>query len=98
MSRFDHEIGHVRRYTTASMAEALTAAGLEIETLRYLNPVGLISWMVVCKLLGQRPKNGPLLRTYDRVLVPVLRRAEQGRQPLFGQSVFAVARKPTPSS
>lgn len=95
MSCFDCEIGHVRRYTTASMAQALAAAGLEVETLRYINPVGLISWIVMCKLLRQRPKNGWLLRTYDRMVVPVLRTAERGRTPPFGQSVFAVARKTT---
>lgn len=93
MSRFDREIGHVRRYTTGSMAEAMTAAGLEIEELRYVNPVGLISWMVMCKLLRQRPKNGLMLRTYDRMVVPALRKAERGRKPPFGQSVFVVARK-----
>ncbi|HZM80234.1 MAG TPA: class I SAM-dependent methyltransferase [Candidatus Limnocylindrales bacterium] len=93
MSRFDREIGHVRRYTTGSMAQALTAADLKIEDLRYVNPVGLISWMVVCKLLRQRPKNGPALRVYDRMVVPVLRKAERGRKPRFGQSVLAVARK-----
>jgi SAM-dependent methyltransferase len=93
MSRFDLEIGHVRRYTTASMRELLTAAGLEIDEVRYVNPVGLISWYLICKLLRQTPKNGPLLRFYDRLVIPALRRAEQGRKPPFGQSVFAVARK-----
>ncbi|GIH11676.1 hypothetical protein Rhe02_97430 [Rhizocola hellebori] len=94
MSRFDREIGHVRRYTTASMRAALTEAGLEIDELRYVNPVGLLSWVVMCRWLRQRPKNGPLLRAYDRFVVPTLRRAEQGRRPAFGQSVFAVAHKP----
>jgi hypothetical protein len=94
MSRFDREIGHVRRYTTGTMRAALTEAGLEIDELRYVNPVGLLSWVVMCRLLRQRPKNGPLLRAYDRFVVPTLRRAEQGRRPPFGQSVFAVARKP----
>jgi hypothetical protein len=93
MSRFDREIGHVRRYTTGSMAQALYAADLKIEELRYINPVGLISWMLVCKLMRQRPKNGLMLRTYDRKVVPLLRKAERGRKPPFGQSVFAVARR-----
>lgn len=93
MSRFDREIGHVRRYTTGSMAQALDAADLKIEELRYINPVGLISWMLVCKLMRQRPKNGLMLRTYDRKVVPLLRKAERGRKPPFGQSVFAVARR-----
>ena len=93
MSRFDREIGHVRRYTTASMAQVMAAAGLEIEELHYINPAGLISWMVMCKLLRQRPKNGLMLRAYDRMVIPVLRKAERGRKPPFGQSVFVVARK-----
>ncbi|HEX6686162.1 MAG TPA: methyltransferase domain-containing protein [Candidatus Limnocylindrales bacterium] len=92
MSRFDREIGHVRRYTKRSMAQALTDAGLRIEQLHYVNPVGLISWMVVCRLLRQRPQNGVMLRAYDRMVIPVLRKAERGRKPPFGQSVFAVAR------
>jgi len=53
--------------------------------------VGLLSWFVMCKILRQRPKNGALLRAYDRMVIPVLRRAEQGRRPKFGQSVFVVA-------
>ncbi len=91
MSPFDREIGHVRRYTLASMRAAMTEAGLTIHELRYVNPVGLLSWLVMCRLLRQRPKNGPLLRAYDRMVIPVLRRAEQGRKPRFGQSVFVVA-------
>jgi hypothetical protein len=92
MSKFDREIGHVRRYTTKTMGETLTAAGLRIEELRYMNPVGLISWMLVCRLLRQRPRNGTALRAYDRIVIPLLRKAERGRKPPFGQSVFAVAR------
>jgi Methyltransferase domain len=91
MSRFDREIGHVRRYTTASMRAAVEKAGLRVQELRYVNPMGLISWFVVCKVLRQRPQNGALLRAYDRAMIPVLRRAEQGRKPRFGQSVFVVA-------
>lgn len=94
MSRFDREIGHVRRYTTGSMAAVFEQAGFTIEELRYVNPVGLLSWFVMCRLLRQRPKNGFMLRAYDRGVVPLLRRAEQGRRPPFGQSVFVVGRRP----
>lgn len=92
MSRFDRVIGHVRRYTRETLGDALTGAGLRIEELRYINPVGLLGWYVVCRLLGQFPANGPVLRAYDRMVVPLLRRLERGQQPPFGQSVFAVAR------
>jgi SAM-dependent methyltransferase len=92
MSRFDRLIGHVRRYTLDSLRTRLEAAELRIEELRYLNPVGLLGWYAICCLLGGRPKNGPVLRAYDRTLIPVLRRLESGRRPPFGQSAFAVAR------
>ncbi|HET8661023.1 MAG TPA: class I SAM-dependent methyltransferase [Micromonosporaceae bacterium] len=94
MSRFDRVVGHVRRYTAPSMRSVLAEADLHIEQLRYVNPVGLVGWYAVCKMLGQFPSNGPVLRAYDRYVVPALRRAERHWQPPFGQSVFAVARTP----
>ncbi len=92
MSRFDREIGHVRRYTTASLDAALSAAGFQVELNRYVNPVGLLAWIVMMRLLRARPHDGPALRVYDRLVVPLLRRADRVRPP-FGQSVFAVAVK-----
>jgi hypothetical protein len=35
-----------------------------------------------------------MLRTYDRAVIPVVRRLERKWRPPFGQSVFAVGRKP----
>jgi hypothetical protein len=92
MSRFDRAIGHERRYTRASLAGALHAAGLAVQELRYVNPVGLLSWYLGVRLLGMTPRNGPLLRAYDRVVVPASRWTERMVRPPFGQSVLAVAR------
>ena len=91
MSRFDRAIGHQRRYTTESMLRAIRHAGLTPEQVRYVNPVGLVSWYVMVKALGRTPRNGLLLRTYDRTVVPMARALDRFRMP-FGQSVFAVAR------
>ena len=95
MSRFDVEIGHQRRYTRRSLAATLNHAGLETEILHYVNPVGLVAWVVLMKLMRQRPRAGMALSAYDRFLVPVLMRLESRRHPPLGQSLFAVARKPT---
>jgi SAM-dependent methyltransferase len=91
MSRFDRAIGHQRRYTTHSLQRAIRRAGLTPEQVRYVNPVGLVSWYVMVKALGRTPKNGLLLRTYDRTVAPLARALDRFRMP-FGQSVFAVAR------
>jgi hypothetical protein len=43
MSRFDRLVGHQRPYTVASLAEAITDAGLETETVHYVNMPGLLA-------------------------------------------------------
>ncbi len=92
MSRFDRRIGHFRRYTVASMRAALEGAGLRVDQVRYINPIGLVNWYLACRVLRMTPRNGVLLRAYDRVVVPLARRLERRWQPPFGQSVLAVAR------
>lgn len=92
MSRFDRSVGHFRRYTRDSLSTVLTNAGMAIEELRYINPVGLLNWYVVCTMLRSFPRNGPLLRGYDRIVVPAAKRLERNWRPPFGQSIFAVAR------
>jgi hypothetical protein len=94
MSRFDRSVGHFRRYTRSSLSTVLVSAGLVIEEARYINPIGLLNWFVVCTLLGSFPRNGALLRGYDRVVVPMAQQLEHRWRPPFGQSVFAVARVP----
>jgi SAM-dependent methyltransferase len=92
MSRFDRSIGHFRRYTVGSLRAALEGAGLRVEQIRYINPIGLVNWYLACRLLRMTPRNGVPLRAYDRLVVPLARRLERSWRPPFGQSVFAVAR------
>jgi SAM-dependent methyltransferase len=96
MSRFDRSIGHVRRYTRASLRGVLEMAGLEPARVHYVNAIGLLNWVLVVRGLRATPRNGPLVRTFDRLLVPIQRRWERYLTPPFGQSVFAVARTPSP--
>ncbi len=93
MSRFDRAVGHVRRYTTARLRDVLVDAGVEPVDIRYVNSVGLINWTLVVRGLRLTPRNGPLVRTFDRLVVPPLRRIEARVAPPFGQSVFAVAQR-----
>ncbi len=96
MSRFDHEIGHFRRYTIGSLTDRLEASGLEPLVVRYVNAPGLVAWFVLMRLLGMRPSGGAFVRAWDRTVVPIARRLEQRRPARFGQSVFAVAARPGP--
>jgi SAM-dependent methyltransferase len=92
--RFDREIGHHRRYTKATLTAAYEEAGMEMETIRYVNAPGLPAWFVSVRLLGGEPRDGLLLRLWDRGVIPVARLVERHVAPPFGQSVLAVGRTP----
>lgn len=88
--KFDRAIGHHRRYTKSTLTAAYKESGLTIENIRYVNAPGLPAWFVSVRLLGAEPRDGVLLRLWDRGVIPVARRLEQFRPPPFGQSVLAV--------
>jgi SAM-dependent methyltransferase len=94
MSRFDREVGHVRRYTRRSLRGAMTAARLVVDDVRYVDVPGLLAWFVGMRLLRMTPGGGPLLAVWDRLVVPVARWLESRVRAPFGKSVFAVAHVP----
>jgi SAM-dependent methyltransferase len=94
MSRFDRQVGHVRRYRVPTLRAAYLAAGLEVDDVRYVNAPGLFAWVVGMRLLGLTPKDGVAVRIWDRFVIPVARRLEGKVRPPFGQSVLAIGRVP----
>jgi len=93
MSRYDRQVGHQRRYRSAGLRRVVEGAGLSVEHLHYVNAPGFFAWLVAMRLLKGRPKDGPALRGWDRLVVPLSRRLESRHQPPFGQSLFVVARR-----
>jgi 2-polyprenyl-3-methyl-5-hydroxy-6-metoxy-1,4-benzoquinol methylase len=94
MSPVDIATGHVRRYTKKTMRAALTEAGLEIEKIHYANALGLIGYYIATSIFKLAPKEGAMVKLYDKLVLPVTKAAEKIVRPPFGQSVFAVARVP----
>jgi len=94
MSQVDIATGHIRRYTKKSMRAAMSEAGLEIEKLHYANALGLIGYYGATSIFKLAPKEGPMVKVYDSLVLPVTKFAEQMVKPPFGQSVFVVARTP----
>ena len=92
MSRFDREIGHYRRYTASSIHRTLAEAGLRPEEVRYVNAPGLVAWTIGMRLLRMSPREGVVLRIWDRAVVPAARRFEARFHVPFGQSLLAIAR------
>ncbi|MFB9234503.1 class I SAM-dependent methyltransferase [Plantactinospora siamensis] len=94
MSQADIATGHVRRYTRKTMRDALEAAGLRVEKLHYANALGLLGYYMATSVFKLMPKEGPMVKLYDTLVLPATKAAEQVVRPPFGQSVFAVARVP----
>ncbi|MBM7082997.1 class I SAM-dependent methyltransferase [Micromonospora sp. WMMD734] len=94
MGPADIATGHVRRYTKKTLGDAMTAAGLRVETMHYANALGLIGYFMATKVFRLMPKEGPMVKVYDTLVLPATKAAEQLVRPPFGQSVFAVARVP----
>jgi SAM-dependent methyltransferase len=92
--RFDRLIGHHRRYTIGTISRAFAEAELELESVRYVNAPGLVAWFLGVRVLGLVPRDGLLLRAWDRLVIPVARKLENRRTPPFGQSVLAIGRTP----
>jgi ubiquinone/menaquinone biosynthesis C-methylase UbiE len=94
MSPVDIATGHVRRYTKKTLAAAMTQAGLRVEKIHYANALGLLGYYTATSIFRLAPREGPMVKVYDRVVLPVTKAVEQVVRPPFGQSVFAVARRP----
>jgi SAM-dependent methyltransferase len=95
--KLDKELGHYRRYTVASLRNAMQDAGLEWVEGRYSNAVGLFGWWFNSVILKKTVVPGDQAIWFNR-LVPILSRLEKMIRPPFGQSVIGVARKPISSA
>jgi len=90
----DKAFEHYRRYTRPELRNQLSAAGFEIETLHYMNLVGIAGWFVAGKIMRRTTLGRGQVRFYDRWVIPWLRRVESVAHPPLGQSLLAIARKP----
>lgn len=92
--QFDRIVGHVRRYTPATLRAAFVDAGLQPLDVRPVNLLGGLAWWVMVRRGGVGAPNPRLMRTYDRFVVPTTRFVERRVRPPFGQSVLGVAAVP----
>jgi SAM-dependent methyltransferase len=89
---YDRAAGHLRRYSKPKLRRLLREAGLEVETLRHVNPVGAAGWLVRVATSSSPEWPSGSFAAFDR-LVPLFRPLDHVPLP-FGLSLWAVARKP----
>ncbi|HEY7626646.1 MAG TPA: methyltransferase domain-containing protein [Ilumatobacteraceae bacterium] len=91
--KFDHQIGHYRRYRKRTLLTLVHNAGFQQVAARYTNMPGFFAWWLVVRVLRRTPAPGRLARTYDRLFIPVIRRLERLVRPPIGQSLLVVAQR-----
>ena len=91
----DDEVGHVRRFTRASLTRFLAAAGFALESCRYFDSIGFAAALMVRALegLGQFQYTSRTIGFYDRAVVPLSLLADRALRSLIGKNLVALARK-----
>jgi SAM-dependent methyltransferase len=90
----DRNLGHYRRYRRAGLTALAQSAGLHIEKLRYVNAIGFFGWWMNARLFRREAQSASQIAIFDRWIVPWQARLEAIAPPPFGQSLFAILRKP----
>ena len=90
----DHNLGHFRRYRASTLSQLAAEAGLQVKKMRYLNSAGFFAWWASSKIVKREFHSERQIEWYDRYFIPVIERIESRVNPPFGQSLFAVLRKP----
>jgi SAM-dependent methyltransferase len=87
----DRSAKHERRYRSSELRHLLETAGFDVQTMRHVNPLGIVGWFVWGRILGAPGLPVGPLGAYDR-LVPLLRILDAVRLPV-GLSLWAVAER-----
>ncbi|MBN1209554.1 MAG: methyltransferase domain-containing protein [Myxococcaceae bacterium] len=87
----DEAVGHYRRYTPELLRSLLEENGFAVDTLEWMNLVGIPGWFLNSRVLRRRAVPRLQLRLYDK-LAPVLAQVERHVKLPVGMSLFAVAR------
>jgi SAM-dependent methyltransferase len=91
-SPLDESVGHFRRYHKSTLVNLVDATGFKIEQVRYFDLVGILPWYVAFVLL-KRGITGRDVNSYDKLVVPIVRRLEALIAPPIGKNLLLVARK-----
>jgi SAM-dependent methyltransferase len=96
-NRFDHQLGHCRRYTRGSLGSVFTASGLDIVDTFYFNCAGIPGWFVSGTLLRKQQLSRTQLAVYNR-LTWLFRLLDRLTARKLGLSVIAIGQAREPAT
>jgi 2-polyprenyl-3-methyl-5-hydroxy-6-metoxy-1,4-benzoquinol methylase len=89
----DAELGHHRRYSKPTLAKAFADAGLDLLTLRYTNPIGLLGWMYNAHISKSTAHSPGQVKLFETLVAPWALPLERLIPPPVGLSLVAVGQK-----
>ena len=93
-SKMDEVVGHYRRYTKRSLQSLLVSNGFEIDTIRYVDCLGVVaSFLFKMRSGASGAPSGNSIWVYDRILFPISRVLDIGLKYVIGKNLFVIARK-----
>jgi SAM-dependent methyltransferase len=92
-SEFDKNIGHYRRYNKTRLQSLCDAAGLELVKTRYMDMIGMLPWYASFVLLRRKALQPGLVKIYDRLAVPLIRKVESTVEAPIGKNILLIAKK-----
>ena len=92
-SKFDRSLGHFRRYRKAELRTRLEEAEFRVKDLRWFDMLGILPWLLKYRIAGSTSMEAGAVQLYDRVAVPIIKRAETLISPPVGKNLFAVVEK-----
>ena len=93
MSRFDHKLGHFRRYTRESLTSRFEAAGFTIRFSAYFDLLGILPWWLKYRVFQSEQMETSLVRAFDRCGVPLSRAFDAITNFRIGKNVIVVGEK-----
>ena len=92
-SKFDHKIGHYRRYNKQRLRETAEKAGLRVESLEFHDPVGFFAALAYRLLDNSGNVKPGSIRVFDKFLYPISRLVQPIFKHAFGKNLLLVATK-----
>ena len=89
----DAELGHHRRYTRAALVRAFTQAGLDVVSVRYSNPIGLLGWYYNAHVGKSRTHSPSQVKLFETLIAPWALPLERLVPPPIGLSLAIVGRR-----
>jgi 2-polyprenyl-3-methyl-5-hydroxy-6-metoxy-1,4-benzoquinol methylase len=94
-SELDYAAGHYRRYSVHGLSELVQKEGLSIESVRYMDILGVVPYALVYKVLRRTEISGSTMWAYDKLVVPISRLIQGAlRRPPLGKNILLIATKP----